>query len=248
MTGRKLQLKRLHPYSRLYILILAIAVLAAYAIAQPTGTDALTQQSSSRGNLTQTASSVQAQAGNVSEINIEATAITTAWQGYFGNITGSITLENSAGDVFYNWSGLGSFTGEVYAARTDSVAWATIGCVDAAEMNSETGYLGKSNSDPDSVWGTFSSKNHPEFLIGTATITANTCNSTNAYVDTGQDSARFYQVLLADGGSNIVYSTLIDQDQTGFNGIAYDFELLVGENGNASSSSTTPYYFFIELN
>ncbi|MFC1648279.1 hypothetical protein ACFL1B_02360 [Nanoarchaeota archaeon] len=233
----------------LITIVLGLMLFAAIAIADPTGTDALTQVSTSRANLTTAASALNAQAGNVSEIAITGTGITTAWQGFYGNITGSLTLENSAGDVFYNWSGLGAFTGEVYAARTDSVSWATIGCADGTEMTSENSYLGRALTDPDSVWGTFDSLSHPELIVGATTITTNTCNSTNAYINTGSSGTDFYQVLLADGGSNIVYSTIIDRDQTGFNGVGYDFELLVGENGNVTeAASTTPYYFFIELN
>ncbi len=148
--------------------------------------------------------------------------------------------------MFYNWSGLGALAGEVYASRNNSVTWGSIGCTNSTENAAEDSYLGKVSSDPDSIEGTFSSSTHPLFNVGTTSITANTCNATNAY-DSGGPGTNFYQVLLADGSSNIVYTTIIDENTAGFNGVTSDFQLLVGENGNETSPASTTYYFYIEL-
>lgn len=216
--------------------------------AQPTGPNSISTLNSSRGNISNAAGTVEAQAGNVTELNIDATQITQAWQGYYGNITGRITLENSAGSVFYNWSDLGSVSGEVYASRDSAVDWSTIDCSNSSVNSDENDFLDRPSTAPDSVDNTYNLNSHPSFDVGTTTISANTCNSTNAYINTGQSATNFYQILLADSGRDIVYTTLIDADQVGFTGSQFDFELLVGENGNATeASSTTTYYFYIEL-
>ena len=229
-------------------LLMGILFYAAITIAQPSGPESINTIQSQRGNVTNSAVSVTAQAGNVTELDITATQITTAWQGFYGNISGNIVLQDSSGNNFYNWSGLGAISGEVYASRNDSVVWGSIGCINDTEISSENTYLGKTTADPDDITNTFNTSSHPEFDVGTTTISSNACNSTNAFINTGQSATDFYQVLLADGSSNIVYTTLIDEDQTGFDGTANDFQLLVGENGNATQAATlTPYFFYIEL-
>ena len=55
----------------------------------------------------------------------------------------------------------------------------------------------------------------------------------------------FYEVLLSYGASNMVYTSLIDANQIGFDENAYDFEMLVGEDWN--DEAVTPYYFFAEI-
>ena len=64
-----------------------------------------------------TASSYPAIAGNVTEINIDGFTTTQTWQGYYGNISGSIQLANADNKVMYNWS-LASPQGEIYASTT----------------------------------------------------------------------------------------------------------------------------------
>src|SRR3990167_1096282 len=50
------------------------------------------------------AGSVNAQAGNVTELNIFGYSITQTWQGYFGNVSGTIILADANDKVMYNWS------------------------------------------------------------------------------------------------------------------------------------------------
>ena len=57
--------------------------------------------------------------------------------------------------------------------------------------------------------------------------------------------AAFFQILLQEGGGNIVYTTLINASTTGFNGAPWDFEMLDGEKGG--DAAVTPYYFWVEL-
>ena len=52
----------------------------------------------------------------------------------------------------------------------------------------------------------------------------------------------FEEVLLMDG-SDLIYSSIISNDQEGFNSDLYDFQFILLVN----STQTTHYYFFVEL-
>jgi len=231
------------------LIMLGALLLAEAAMAAPTSPLSATPGPSSRRDLsTLPAAQVDALAGNVTQLSIDALAITNSWQGYYGNVTGAIVLDDGNNNTFYNWS-LTSVKGEVYAARVASPTWTTINCTAAANVSTEETALGQAATDADSVSNTFSqSTTHPGFSVGNVAITADSCYATNAFDNTGAQNTKFYQVLLSDnsGAGNIVYTALMNGSQTGFNGDAWDFELLVGEDGHGNSA-VTPYYFFVEL-
>jgi len=209
------------------------------------GATSISLGQSSRANLTNYSSSASTavQAGNVTELNISGQAITTHWAGFYGEISGNITLENANGDVFYDWTGLNALVGEVFASPDSTVQWDGIGCANASEISSIESSLGISATDADNIASTYSSNSHPSFDVGTVTgITG--CNSTNTYVNSGPSSSAFYQILLTDRDGTPVYTTLINESTTGFDGNTHDFQLLVGES---DAAGTTTLYFYIEL-
>jgi hypothetical protein len=188
---------------------------------------------------------VNAEAGNVTELMINGTAVTTSWQGFYGNVSGTLILGDADGNKFYEWGNMTSPSGEVYASRSNSVTWASVNCSDAAAVSTEETALGQAASDPDSVTNTFTVTNHPSFFVGSTNVSG--CYSTQAYNSSGEKGTGFWQVLLGDG-VDTVYTTILDESpQTGFNGNPWDFQLLVGENGKPGNETTTPYYFYVEL-
>ena len=69
-----------------------------------------------------------AYAGNVTEIDIYSTAVTQSWQGYFGNVTGVLTLSDSARHVMYNWSVV-SPRGQLYSSTNGTgIVWNYLQC------------------------------------------------------------------------------------------------------------------------
>lgn len=224
------------------IALLVVSVFAAvFVSAQPIGVDEIVQVDSTRFNITGTPTAINAQAGNVTELAINATALTTAWQGYYGNVTGTLILADSAGNNMYDWN-VSTPSGEVYASRSNSVTWSAIACASNANVTVEETYLGQTTDDPDSVNNTFSGT-APDFDVGSTTVSG--CYGTNAYDENGAQISDFHQALLSDG-PNIVYSTLLNSS-VGFNSNTWDFELLVGENGKVGNEAVTPYYFYVEL-
>jgi hypothetical protein len=227
-------------------LLVAVAFFTAFALAEPYGADDVSYVTSSRYNTSAiTPDSIDAIAGNVTEITLNATTVTTSWQGFYGNVSGEIILADSSGNNFYDWN-LSTPSGQVYASRSDAVTWESIACITPVLLGAEETYLGQTADDGDSITNTYTLTNHPWFLSGTTNITG--CNATKAYDSTGEQGAdSFWQVLLSDG-ANTVYSTILEDGLTnGFNNAPWHFELLVGENGKSGSEGSTPYYFYVEL-
>lgn len=207
------------------------------------GATSVTPGATSRASFVNSSSATtDVQAGNVTELNISGISVTEHWAGFYGEITGDITLRTSDGSVFYNWTGIGSVSGEVFASNDSAVSWSGIDCADTTDISTIEAALGIVPTDPDRINATYTTTAHPDFTVGGASISG--CDSTNAYTDTGLDASSFYQVLLTDTDGDAVYTTLINESLTGFNSAAHDFELLVGES---ESEGTTPMYFYLEL-
>jgi hypothetical protein len=197
----------------------------------------------------------------------------TRWKAYVGNVTGTLTLDDASDNTIYQWS-ISSISGEVYATRASgSINWSGINCtwISDARINSSDG-LDNSNRSPehnensalshtssdDNITSTFNSRNHSAITIGTVSIGKNECFSLNTYqIDAVQnfsdsDAANFTQVVLYDGAynstdGNVVYETPIEGGKAGFDNETYDFQMMVPENGLSSFTSSTAYYFYVEL-
>lgn len=232
---------------KILIVMLIVAAFSAVTVsAQPAGVTNITIEDSSSYNASAAPTAINAIAGNVTQLSLNATGVTTSWQGYYGNISGQLVLADSSGNNFYDWN-LSSPAGEVYASRDNSITWSTVNCSNSSQITAEETYLGQSATDPDSVTNTFASTSHPDFYLGSVNVSG--CQSTQAYDSTGGPGTGFWQVLLSDSGDDAtIYTTLIDEViQTGFNNLDWHFQLLVGENGKNGDTSTTPYYFYVEL-
>jgi hypothetical protein len=186
--------------------------------------------------------------GTITTLLVDAAQQDSQWKAYVGNITGSLRLEDSAGNSIYQWSlGAAAVTGEIYASRASSITWSSVNCSTAATIISEQTAIGMSAGDVDSIHYTFNETTHPAFSVAGRGITLNTCNSTSTFVNNArqaQASADFPEMLLHDT-TNLIYTTLINQDSQGYVGsTTYDFQMIVADNPSATS---TTYYFYAEL-
>lgn len=228
------------------LVLLAVSFAATFATADPVNPQSLTTAGTGTRDIsTIPTQSLGAQGGNVTGLNIHALTVTQSWQGYYGNVTGTVTLQDSRNYTFYNWSAAQP-SGEIYATRNSSVSFADINCSGLANLTNEETFLGQSASDPDSVRNTFNRLVHPSFTVGSMTIPANNCNSTNGYVNNNSQTGNFVMVLL-NNKHNMIYTTIINNSVTGYDGAPHDFELLVGENEKTGNIGATAYYFFVEL-
>ncbi|MGV8150905.1 MAG: hypothetical protein ACP5NV_04205 [Candidatus Woesearchaeota archaeon] len=198
----------------------------------------LTQISSTRYDDSRPAQSTNAESGNVSEIPINIDITSRAWQGYFGNVTGTMMLADSSGNAFYDWNEV-SATGEILATRNATVDWNTINCADQQLIDNEDVFLQKTSLDSDSVNNTFAMTNHPLFMVSTTIMSG--CRSTRTF--RGNSQIGFWNIVLSDSTGAAVYTGIIDSNNYNFKNSTSDFELLVP----APSGSTHTYYFYMEL-
>ncbi|MGV8150812.1 MAG: hypothetical protein ACP5NV_03740 [Candidatus Woesearchaeota archaeon] len=190
----------------------------------------------------------QDEKGTITVITLTSTQQDYKWKAYVGNVSGKLALDDGTAYTIYDWS-LGTPTGEVYVTRSSSISWSSIGCANQTVINAEELSVSMSSSATDSINSTFASSIHRSFLVGTTSIVNSTCRSIATYVnDTAQvidESSVFQEVLLADISGNMVYTTMIENNDQGFDNNNYDFQLLVAEN--ESSTIPTTYFFYVEL-
>ena len=194
----------------------------------------------------------EAIAGNVTELTVTGFSVTQSWQGYFGNVSGTIQLADLNDNQMYNWT-LASPEGEIYATTDTSVAWENIACFDLTGNHSgiET-IFNILTDDVDGLNETFSeSGTHDEFFTNNVQFVADACPSTQIYDASGASNAsNFQEVLMTDSGAatEIIFTSILDEeDVLGFDNAYHDFEMLVLEDGHGTNTATTTYYFYVEL-
>jgi len=231
-----------------FLMVTLLSVLSlnmVYSI-QPFGAN-VTEINSSRAPADDP-QSMQAQAGNVTEMNIFGYTVTQSWQGYYGNVSGAITLADGNDQTMYNWS-LASPQGEIYASTDNSVNWGGVSCFNmsnSTKVNNLESSFGIEPDDVDGVNETFSLNDHEEFYTANKHFSSGQCSNTKLYNSTGQGV--FDEILLYDEtrGSTI-FTSLLKENANGFDNRVNDFEMLVLEDGHGTDTSTTPYYFYVEL-
>lgn len=237
-------MNRIHTF--LLVAILAILSLG-FAFATPNGASTVTEVISSNGPAAGTAANHSAIAGNVTELSITGNSITQSWQGYYGNVSGAIRLADASGNPMYNWS-LASPSGEVFASTASSITWSSIACFDWAADGEALETSFNINDSADGVNETFSDSNvHDAFSVGSTSFVANQCMSTQIFDSTGAGVAGNFEEVLLHDGTNTVFASLLEEDLSGFDNTSHDFEMLVLEDGHSGDSSTTPYFFYVEL-
>ncbi len=197
---------------------------------------------------------IEADAGNMTAVGINSSKISTRWQGYYGNITGLITLDDASTNTIYSWF-ITSPRGEIYAVNGSTTpTWANVECLQFNRSVTNTDLtmlqtnLGMSVDDDDTVNKTFNLTFTGSFTIGSSNTidSEDNCSLVSLYVNDGYDEVNFNETILIENDNNlIIYTALLEQDETGFSGSSLDFEMIVGDNGDIVASTT--YWFYVEL-
>ncbi|MBU1959559.1 hypothetical protein KJ680_14245, partial [bacterium] len=155
-----------------------LKIVAAYPT-EPIGPHLLTVQKSTRLlNTSYGPKTTWAEAGNITELSINATSATKSWQGYYGNISGKLTLDDSTNNTLYDWTDLEP-RGEIFASINSSVNWPTIRCFNFSgpdsggqvgtnwtstgiNATSENNRTGLTDMDSDAINNTFTWGTHKE--------------------------------------------------------------------------------------
>lgn len=251
------------------LLLVGFVLFASGVLAQPSGANA-TALRTEQTNSTNSIGNLSAYAGNLTEVDVYGYATTQTWQGYFGNVSGTIQLTNAAGSVIYNWSSA-SPQGEIFASSNNSITWTSLMCFNytANGTGSDTGQegatsingmnlttletlYGLSGSSVDGVNETFNligAGTHDAFNVGSLSFTEGECRSTRVYDSSGKGvNNNFEEVLMYEPiTASVVFTSILDNNQAGFDSGSHDFEMLVLDNGHGGDISPTQYYFFMEI-
>ena len=247
--------KRVLNYTLIVVLLALTAafVLAYENVPTPPNEDFTILSVSRRGYIG--SKSQLAEAGNVTELGINVSQVTRGWQGYYGNISGVIVLDDSSNNTMYEWT-LADPEGEIFASMNDSITWSgtNIICANIGHIQTEETALNFNSigQDVDGINETFTETNHPAFAVGNNTFVADLCNFTvSTYVDDGPGARTFNETLLySTAESSMVYMAYIFQGGSdGFqsNDNNYDFQMLVAEDGHDGDTTPTTYYFWVEV-
>ncbi len=229
----------------------------AFAANNPTAPATLDGgQSSTFNTANYQAQTIYAYAGNITAIVLHGVGQTKAWQGYYGNITATVTLDDANNFTFYNWSDAEP-RGQIYATLNSTITWATVDCFNfTGTVMNETVIENYYSIQTDNVDGVPETYNSTYPLVQVADRNLTSCPSTFIFQNDTAQQTNFVNLLLwdtADVNSGWIYSTIIEnksvggQDMDCYNGQYCDFQIIVNEDGHHADTSTTTYYFWVEL-
>lgn len=181
---------------------------------------------------------IDAQGGNFTNLNLSGETQTLAWQGYYGEISGNLTLSDGFNHTMYGWNALNLSGAKIFMSRASTIDWSSIAPQnDCAVDETLTGMWS------DRVNATFVKDANAEMSVGDVLISANSTCAAWTYVNSSAQSSLFQELILTDGTST-VYATFVEQNSTGFDGSKHDFQMIVPD---AYDRSTSTYYFYAEF-
>ncbi len=259
-----------------WLCLLAVLVVALFALPAVTAVQPVGATVTENGNQTaplDAAGSQAAIAGNVSDINLYGYSSTQSWQGYYGNVSGTIQLADGSDHVLYNWSQTNP-TGEVYSSTNSTISWLNVQCFNftatgadnpSGETAGGTNQKGMNLTQLQNIFGinqtAIDSVNNTFDLIGGANdhllfYTANLqfdpseCQTARLFTDSSgaQIQGHFEEVIQYEPTTNsVIWTSVINRNFVGFDDVQHDFEMLVPENGHGTDTATTTYYFYVEI-
>jgi hypothetical protein len=187
--------------------------------------------------------------GTFTTLLLNTTGQTYRWKAYVGNISGKLALADATNKSIFDWT-VTSVSGEVYATRSSTaIDWSTVGCANSSIINNEDIVMNMSLTSPDTINKTFNNTIHKTFYVGTTRISNSTCRAIATYVNgtaqTPSENSVFQEILLKDGSSNLIYTTLVNASTLGYNNQRYDFQMILAEN--EYQATPTNYYLYVEL-
>lgn len=248
INNDKIKEQRNNMISFVSVFLIMLSLFSSYSYATPYG-PTITFIANETKQPT-SATMINTSGGTITTVVLNTTTQNLRWKAYVGNITGRLTLDDASDNTLYDWS-LTEVPGEIYAARSsDPINWSGINCSNSTHIELEEIALNHTNKD-DNISSTFDVKDHREFYVGSRQILQDTCYSVHTYVNSTSQQSLFEEVVLYDGtnstNGNVVYATPFEQDAYGFDNSTYDFQMIVPEVGLASWTSSTAYYFYVEL-
>ena len=192
-----------------------------------------------------------AKGGFITETNFDTEQRTAKWQGYYGNITGRIVLEDSQKHEMYNWTWNSSKGGEVIATTNTSIPyWTGVTNVTTTErdetsngINAKWGWETDQSDDADA---TFSNDTYDLVVAGTSlTNTIATADDSILPTGKGWKTAVIKDSSSIDSKEDYLFVGIIKNDAEAFDTTTKDFQMIVPVGDTPTSTDT--YYFYVEL-
>jgi hypothetical protein len=227
--------------------LITLSSIISSASAIPVG-PIITFNSTSNATI-RPAAAITTAGGTFTTLLLNTTGQTYRWKAYVGNISGKLALADATNKSIFDWT-ITSVTGEVYATRSNTaIDWNSVMCADSALIDNEDIFMNMSLSSPDTINKTFNTTIHKSFYVGANKISNSTCRAIATYVNgvpqAPTESSVFQEILLKDGSSNLIYTTLVNSSTIGYNNQKYDFQMILAENEYQSIPTT--YYLYVEL-
>ena len=180
----------------------------------------------------------QSAGGYITQIDLyESQNQTQNWQGYYGNVSGIITLSGDNGTEMYNWS-VTVTNRSIYAiANSDFTAWdtlfpANITLLDQLWFNSSV--------RADTIKNTYKTGIGNRTFVDTS-INASHVNTTHGFLDHVIQSVDPASVSATI--EDVLWAAVVETAKPNFKGDDSNYELLVPVNKTAPNK----YYFYMEL-
>jgi len=190
---------------------------------------------------------VNTSGGSITTMVLNATTQNLRWKAYVGNVSGTLTLDDANSNTIFDWT-MANVVGEVYATRAaTSISWASINCSTVENITNEELAINHTSNPDDNISATFAEQNHASFYVGNVLIPSDDCFSLHTYQNDSAQTTDFEEILLHDS-TNMVYATILENDELGYDpNQTFDFQMIVPERGIPGWSSSTAYYFYVEL-
>lgn len=210
-----------------------LAVLAVFALmltgvsADPTGATVDDGTNSSwtapgAGNFT-------AYGGNTTEMNLSAYQVTGSWVGFWGELTGGVTLRDAGGNKFYEWSVTDFTDAAVYACNESAITWAGLTVI--SDMNQIPGYINDAGTDD---------FNNTFDAVEDFNTTAVNLNDAN-YTTTEEGTFKTY-AMYDPANTATIWAGLGVNDGANFAGGTSDYQILA-----PADNSGQQYFFYLEM-
>jgi hypothetical protein len=220
---------------RMGILVLGLALLGIFAgtLAAISGaTVGSVVQNRWNGSLT--AGSVTTQGGNISQVQLSSTQLTTKWTSFSGNVTGTIRLSDTqAGNVVYLWTYNTAAGGKVCVSTNSSQVFTSPTNTTAAAIDANFSTTGT----PDNASATFNTT--------CGTLSLSTGALTGFLAAQTQGSSNFKTCAATSVSSlvpaNYYFCTAINSAGLNYLGSSANYEVI------APANASITYYFYAEL-
>lgn len=221
------------------MVVLALGLLTiGTALAQtvPSGAEIVAQ--SDQGQMADiVAETVDLEAGNILNADLNTNQSTLRWAGLYGNASGTLKLADSSEFTMYTWLALGRV---VYASAVGAPAWENFADAAKADVVGIYDWL-EPDSLSDSYDNTFDNVAEP---FDSELFEGETSDYALTYDDTGTPTWKTYSFW---DTTNIIFAGLVDPQGTSYTGQLVDYQMIIPEDGTNQNDAATPWTLFMEL-